>query len=59
MAAKKSNNVNGIVFLLAMALGVFLIISGVTSVDVDSWRSFLMAAGFASLIFGIIGYCKK
>lgn len=60
MAAKKSTskNASNVGYLVAMAIGIFLIITGVTSADVNSWRAFLMAAGFFALIFGIIGYKK-
>lgn len=61
MAAKKSsNNVSkstmNIFWMLAIGVGIFLVITGILSTDVDSWRALIMAVGMASFAGGIIGY---
>ena len=50
------NNSSNLVGFLAISFGIFLIISGVM-VELDNLlRSLIMAAGFFSLVYGIIGY---
>lgn len=55
MATKKSSS-NALSFV-AIFIGIFLIITGVLTVDIDSIiRSLIMAVGFFGLVYGVIAH---
>lgn len=58
MAAKKSKSSNALSLVL-IGVGIYLIIMGVLVDASDLWRSAAMAAGFATLVGGVIGYDNK
>ena len=55
MATKKSSS-NALSFV-AIFIGIFLISTGVLTVDIDSIiRSLIMAVGFFGLVYGVIAH---
>ena len=60
MAAKKTTNKNvtNLIAMIAIALGIFLVINGVLSTEIESWRALIIAVGMGVFAGGIIGYCS-
>lgn len=60
MAAKKSTTPNiNILWLVVIAVSIYLIIYGVLSSNSDTQRSVMLALGLAGIVTATIGYKKK
>jgi hypothetical protein len=60
MAAKKSTTPNiNILWLVVIAVSIYLIIYGVLSSGSDTQRSVMLALGLAGIVTATIGYKKK